>query len=129
MRLVISSKMGKYKNNVLLLSSSVVLGSIGQMLMKSGASGAEIKNIYSLISTIFEPLVILGLAAYVLSSALWLVVLTRIPLSVAYPFGAISYLLVVLFSILNGEPISIIRSFGVILIITGILLVGKNTTK
>jgi len=95
--------------------------------MKTGASNADINNITSLFLTMIDPFVILGLLSYSLSSAIWLVVLTRLPLSMAYPFGAISYILVIIASLLAGEYIRPIRYLGVILITSGILVIGNAT--
>ena len=121
--------LGKYRNNVLLLFSSICSGALGQVLMKAGASGSNIVNATSLLLAIANPLVLIGLAAYVISSALWLVVLTRLPLSVAYPFGALSYVLVVSASFLTGESITLTRLGGVLFIITGILLIGNYAKR
>ena len=119
--------LGEYKNNIFLLLSSIFFGAIGQVLMKTGASNADINNITSLFLTMIDPFVILGLLSYSLSSAIWLVVLTRLPLSMAYPFGAISYILVIIASLLAGEYIRPIRYLGVILITSGILVIGNAT--
>ena len=121
--------LGKYRNNVILLLGSICSGAIGQVLMKAGASDSHIVSLYSLFLTIINPLVLAGLSAYVISSARWLVVLTRLPLSVAYPFGALSYVLVVLASFIAGETITAARFGGVVLIVCGILLIGNFTPK
>ena len=57
--------------------------------------------------------------------------LTRLPLSMAYPFGAISYILVFIGSALSGEYIHPARYLGVILIVLGILIIGSisNNSK
>ena len=124
-----SNKTKQSKNSLFLLTISIVLGSIGQLLMKSGAKDANIENIYELLLTVFSPLVILGLIAYIIASALWLIILTRMPLSVAYPFGAAAYIIVVFASVISGEPLLITRLVGVVLIITGIILVGAQSLK
>ena len=118
--------LGGYGNNLGLLLSSISLGSIGQLLMKAGVNEVVIDNAKTMLLAILNPLVLLGLSAYVLSSLIWLVVLTRLPLSVAYPFGAISYALVVMASALAGEYIQPIRYAGVFLIVVGILIIGST---
>ena len=97
--------------------------------MKAGANNAIIENGIDLIMTALSPLVVLGIASYTLSSAIWLIILTRLPLSIAYPFGAISYVLVILGSALTGEYIKPARLIGVGLIVVGILLIGNSTNK
>ena len=93
--------------------------------MKAGANNAEISNLMELILTMTNMLVVLGLSSYCLSSVIWLIILTRLPLSIAYPFGAISYVFVVIGSALSGEYINPIRYLGVILIVFGILVIGN----
>ena len=68
-----------------------------------------------------------GLATFVLSAAVWLVVLSRASLSFAYPFASLTYVLILVFDrfVLN-EPISGLRYAGVALIITGLLLISRT---
>lgn len=80
----------------------------------------------TIASGLTEPLVLLGLACYVTSSVLWLVVLSRVPLSVAYPFGALSYVLVVIVALITGEHVSALRWVGVVLIVGGIWFVSGS---
>ena len=116
---------GRYTNNMILLLSSITLGSCGQILMKVGATNAQISNPIAFLHTILNPFILVGLGAYIISSFIWLIVLTRLPLSVAYPFGALSYVFIVVAAIFSGENVTIQRLLGVICIIIGILIVGK----
>ena len=93
--------------------------------MKAGANNAEISSLGGLLLAMGNPLVILGLLSYSLSSVIWLIILTRLPLSMAYPFGAISYILVFIGSALSGEYIHPTRYLGVISIVFGILIIGS----
>ena len=97
--------------------------------MKAGANNAEISSLGGLLLTMSNPLVILGLLSYSLSSGIWLIILTRLPLSMAYPFGAISYILVFIGSALSGEYIHPARYLGVILIVLGILIIGSMSSN
>lgn len=74
-----------------------------------------------------EPVVLLGLACYAASTVSWLVVLSRVPLSIAYPFGALSYVVVVLVALATGEHVSGLRWLGVALIVGGIWLVSGRS--
>ena len=121
---------GRYTNNMILLLTSITLGACGQVLMKAGATNAQILNPTAFLHTILNPFVLVGLGAYVMSSFIWLIVLTRLPLSVAYPFGALSYVFIVIAAIFSGESVTMQRLVGVMCIIIGILIVGrfsKNT--
>ena len=111
-----------------LILGSVGLGALAQALIKAGAEGLEGISVYNtLVAAFAEPMTILGICFYGISSALWLVVLSRVPLSAAYPFGALSYVLVVFLASISGEAITAERWLGVALIITGILLISTNS--
>ena len=129
MGLKIPNFLGKYNKNFLLLLLIIALGSLGQLLMKNGVKNSNISSLYELIHVVLHPLVLVGLATYILSAGLWLIILTRLPLSVAYPFGALSYVLVVVVSALSGESISASRIIGILFITVGILIVGNSSSK
>lgn len=109
---------------------SVALGALGQVLMRAGmASLGGTGFAQTVLAGLAEPLVWAGVASYVVSSALWLVALSRVPLSVAYPFGALSYVLVVIVTLLTGEQVGVLRWLGVACIVIGIWLIGGAGTR
>ncbi len=55
---------------------------------------------------------------------LWLVVLSRLDLTVAYPLGAFGYVIVALSAWGAGSPVSGLHWLGVVFILLGMLLVG-----
>ncbi len=68
-----------------------------------------------------------GLGTFVASAAVWLLVLSRVALSFAYPFVSLTYVIIVLFDRLAlHEPVSALRWGGVALIVAGILLVSRT---
>ena len=72
-----------------------------------------------------SPLVVGGLTCFGLSAVVWLFVLSRIPLSQAYPFVALGILVTVTAGAgLFGETISWQAMVGVGLIVVGVTLVG-----
>lgn len=108
-----------------LIVASVILAAAGQVLMKLGMSAVGGGSFAATIAAGFtEPVVLFGLACYAASTVSWLVVLSRVPLSVAYPFGALSYVAVVLVALATGEHVSALRWLGVALIVGGIWLVS-----
>lgn len=71
----------------------------------------------------------LGLALMSLGTgmALWLLVLQRIPVGVAYPMLSLNFVWVTLAArFLWREPVSLRHAFGVVLIIIGIVLLGSS---
>jgi multidrug transporter EmrE-like cation transporter len=75
-----------------------------------------------------EPLLWIGLILFGISAVFWLVVLSRVSLSIAYPFAGLSYVGIVLLDryVLN-EPVPALRWVGVATIAIGIALVGLST--
>jgi len=67
-----------------------------------------------------------GLALFGLSAFVWLAVLSRAALSFAYPFAALTYVVIVLYDTVRGEAVSGLRWGGVALIVAGIILVSRT---
>jgi glycosyltransferase involved in cell wall biosynthesis/multidrug transporter EmrE-like cation transporter len=68
-----------------------------------------------------------GLATFVLSAGVWLIVLSKASLSFAYPFASLTYVLILVFDrFVLREPISGLRYAGVALIIAGLLLISRT---
>ncbi|HCG99259.1 MAG TPA: hypothetical protein DE036_05540 [Actinobacteria bacterium] len=117
---------------LILFSLSLALG--GQFLLKSGMSqvgriGAGDVGYYiaMLLKAFFHPYIIIGLSLYVISAVSWLVVLSRVNLSFAYPFAGLGYIAVMLISWrFLHEPISAMRLTGAILIALGVIFVSRS---
>ena len=113
---------------------SVALATVGQLTLKAGMSrvgyvGAnELSKPTDLaIKVAKTPQVWLGMGLFIFSAAIWLIVLSRAPLSFAYPFAGLTDVLITAFSrfVLN-ENVSAARWAGILLIIAGIILVART---
>jgi len=105
--------------------SAIAFSSTAQLLLRLGMLGsANLSVADTLAHAAVSPTVLAGLMLYAVSSALWLGVLSRMELSVAYPLGASGYIIVVLMAALSGEQVSPARWAGVFIIAIGVLLVG-----
>ena len=63
--------------------------------------------------------------AYGASSALWLAVLSKAPLSLVYPLTALGISAVVVASwLFLREPIGPVRVGGILLVLSGVILIG-----
>jgi drug/metabolite transporter (DMT)-like permease len=116
--------------SILLILTSVFLGVCGQLLLKKGMSIhgriAEI-SIPAIASAFMHWQVLVSFACYGISSALWVVVLSREKLSFAYPLVSMGYIFVVFFSsVLYQEVVTPVRWAGVILICLGVVLVSRG---
>src|SRR5436309_6121088 len=115
---------------------SVCLATIGQFLLKAGMdkvgpiSGERVRKPVELVTTVGRtPQVVVGLGVFVISAVFWLVVLSRLPLSTAYPFAGLTYLLTALIARFGlKEVVPGMRWFGILLIVGGIVLVGRSSS-
>lgn len=111
-----------------LLLISILASVAGQWLLKAGAlklgrvdAGNAIRHIMGIITI---PELIAGLVCYAIGAIVYILVLTRVKLSIAGPTAALSYV----FSVLLGyfvfrEVIPLSRMIGLGLIICGVTLV------
>jgi len=110
---------------------SIVANSLGQILMKYGADRLSIDKLFAwgtLREVVFNPYVIAGIFTYVFGMFAWLFTLSKLELSVAYPFLALTYVVVFFAAaILFKETILISKILGVALIIIGIVLVSSGS--
>ena len=68
-----------------------------------------------------------GLGTFVISAGVWLIVLSKAPLSFAYPFASLTYVLILLFDrLVLHQPISGVRYAGVALIVAGLVLISRT---
>jgi drug/metabolite transporter (DMT)-like permease len=116
-----------------LILTSVVLAGFAQITLKTGVnhvtgtSGELHISAGSLRSLLSSPIVWGGLVLFGLSAVVWLFALSRASLSFAYPFAALSYVLILVFSVLVlHETVQPLRWLGVAFIVTGIVLVAQT---
>jgi drug/metabolite transporter (DMT)-like permease len=81
----------------------------------------------SIRALVSQPYVWGGLALFGLSALVWLVVLSRASLSFAYPFAALTYVLILLFDhFALDEQVPALRWGGVAFIAVGIFLISRT---
>jgi drug/metabolite transporter (DMT)-like permease len=111
-----------------LLMVSIVTGVTGQLFLKHGALKLGSVNASNAIAHMLKiaitPELVVGLMFYGLGAIAYILLLTRVKLSVVGPSVALSYV----FSVLLGyfvfkETISMLRIFGLGFIVCGVVLV------
>jgi multidrug transporter EmrE-like cation transporter len=119
--------------NFLLLFFCVALGVVGQLSLKHGMSTVgeiklDISSIPSMLLRSFgNPYVLLGYVLYGISSLSWLIVISRVELSLAYPMIAIGYVLVVFLSwLIFSEHVTTLRVIGTLVICFGVFLMSRT---
>lgn len=117
---------------LLLALGCVLLSSLAQIAMKLGmkagapaAGGVEAPILATYAHALFSPLVWLGLALYGLSAGLWLWVLSRLDVSMAYPLVSLGFVFTLFVGIQwLDEPFSWQRLAGCGLIVAGVMLLA-----
>jgi len=116
-----------------LILSGVLLNAAAQLLLKAGTNALGTLNfersaiITTLLRTGFEPHIIGGLTCYVFSVAIWIVALSKVPVSVAYPMLSIGYVVNAAAAwYLFGEIMSLQKLLGITIIIIGVYLVARS---
>ena len=111
-----------------LLLFAVVSAATGQVMLKHGMQVATARAARSggslALRAATSPWVLLGLVVFGVSAIAWLAALSRVPLSVAYPFNALGYLVILIASILVlHERANVMTWVGSLLVVSGLLIV------
>jgi undecaprenyl phosphate-alpha-L-ara4N flippase subunit ArnE len=112
-----------------LLSASVICDVLGQVCFKLGLGhnhdNAAVQGIAGFaLGTLRSPWVLLGLFIYVIEFGVWFAALSLAPLSLAFPFAALTYCGVVVASrFLLHERVSTRRWLGTVAVAAGVALV------
>ena len=117
-------------SNFIFIISSVLLNAFAQILLKAGMKqfgNIDLKNniMNTCISIAFNPYIISGFIAYGVSILLWLWVLSKVDVSLAYPFQALGYIVVTILAwIIFQENISYIRIIALLFITIGLIILA-----
>jgi multidrug transporter EmrE-like cation transporter len=111
-----------------LLLFAVAMAATGQVMLKHGMQIATARTHDSggslALRAATSPWVLLGLVVFGVSAIAWLAVLSRVPLSVAYPFNALGYLVILIASIIVlHERADVLTWVGSLLVVSGLLIV------
>lgn len=112
-----------------LLLSSVVLGAVGQLLLKVAVNqmGRLELSVDMLLRLATNPVLLLALAIYGVSAGLWLLALMKADLSFAYPFLSLTYVIVLLGgAFLFSENVSALRLIGFSVILCGLFVIAQD---
>jgi len=109
-----------------------VIGTLGQMFLKVGMSQiGSIKRsdfdspISFMLSVFTNPWIIMAIPLYFCGFILWLIVLSKLDLSYAYGFLALTYVLIPLISwLILGESIPAFRWVGIGGVCICVLIIG-----
>ncbi len=106
----------------------VLLSSAAQLALKRGMApppGSDLGGTYAHALT--SPMVWLGLGLYGASAVLWLWVLSRLDVSLAYPLVSLGFVVTLALGVVwLGEPLSWTRVAGCGLIVAGVWLLALD---
>lgn len=116
-----------------LILCGVLLNASAQLLLKAGMSQIghfdfTIANAFPIgLKVASNPPIVTGLFMYVMSVVVWLLVLSRVQVSFAYPMLSIGYVVNALAAYyFFGEPLTSVRMLGIFIIIGGVYLVAQS---
>jgi len=116
-----------------LIFLAILMNAAAQLLLKAGMNRiGEFALSWSnftpiMLKVAFSPFIIFGLFIYVFSVTIWLLVLSRVDASIAYPMTSLGYIVTAIaaYFILN-EQLSMTQIVGIGVIIIGVYLVAQH---
>lgn len=116
-----------------LILAGVLLNASAQLLLKAGTNAVG-RFPFTLANALpiglrfaVEPHILGGLLCYVVSVVVWIMALSRVEVSIAYPMLSIGYVVNAIAAwYLFGEPVTPLRLFGIGVIILGVFIVARS---
>jgi multidrug transporter EmrE-like cation transporter len=115
------------------LLAGVLLNAGAQLLLKAGTNVLGVVTLTADNWTAqfgrmaLEPHIVGGLACYAVSVVVWIIGLSRVPVSIAYPLLSLGYVVnAVAAHYLFGEAVTLQRWAGIGFIVVGVWLVARS---
>ncbi len=116
-----------------LILTGVLLNAAAQLLLKAGTNAVghfefHFDNLVPIgLKLALQPHILGGMTCYAISLVVWIMALSRAPVSIAYPMLSIGY-------VINafvawqwfGEPLSAQKLLGISVIVVGVYLVARS---
>ena len=116
-----------------LLMLGVLLNAAAQLLLKAGTNRVgefafSLDNVVPIgAKLVANPPILAGLACYVVSVVVWILGLSRVPVSIAYPMLSVGYIVNAFAAwMLFGESITAQKLVGIGFIVVGVFLVARS---
>ena len=116
-----------------LILAGVLLNAAAQLLLKAGTNAVghfefSAANIVPVgLRLALEPFILGGVTCYVVSLVVWIMALSRVEVSIAYPMLSIGYVInAVAAWYLFGESLTALRLTGIGFIVVGVFLVARS---
>ncbi len=116
-----------------LIMIGVLLNAAAQLLLKAGMTRIgefefQLSNALPIGLQVASNIpILLGLTAYVISVLVWMMVLSRVDVSLAYPMVSLGYIINAFAAyLLFNEPLSALRIGGIFIILMGVFMVARS---
>jgi multidrug transporter EmrE-like cation transporter len=115
-----------------LIFTGVMLNAAAQILMKAGTNAVghfefSMENVLPIgwkLATEWH--IVTALFCYGISVVVWILALSRVPVSIAFPLLSMAYIVTALAAwYLLGEPLSMTKLFGIGVIILGVIIISR----
>ncbi|MCD6218715.1 EamA family transporter [bacterium] len=121
--------------DLLIIITAILLGSIGQLFIKTGLNSftsrfgsISLSTVWSKLPAIVSmPQIIIAIICFAISATFWCVVMSKRDLSQVYPFIALAHVFVVLMAyFVLKEQIGVLRIAGIAIIIIGVIVLAQD---
>lgn len=118
---------------IALILCGVLLNTSAQLLLKAGVNQIghfdfTLANAVPVgLKVMSNPPIMTGLCIYVISVVIWLLVLSRVDVSWAYPMVSLGYIVnAIAANYFFGEPLTSLRLLGIFIIIAGVYMIAQS---
>jgi len=111
---------------------SVTFNAMAQLLLRMGmvdfnAASRSQPLVSRVLALAFSPPLMGGLVLFGFSILAWLVVLSRLPVSIAYPMASLGYVAAALLGVVFlREPVHVLQIVGIAVICLGVGLIARS---
>ena len=116
-----------------LVLTGVLLNAAAQLLLKAGTNAVghfdfHLDNLLPVgLKLALEPHILGGMACYAISLVIWIMALSRVPVSIAYPMLSIGYVINAFIAWQwFGEALAAQKMLGIGFIVVGVVLVARS---
>ena len=116
-----------------LVLTGVLLTATAQLWLKAGTNAVghfefQLENLLPIgLKLALEPHILGGLACYVVSVMVWIMALSRVPVSIAYPMLSIGYVINAFIAWhWFGEALTAQKLAGIALVVVGVYLIARS---
>ena len=116
------------------IAGTVFFTVYGQLILKwrivkyGAIPDINIEKLFFFLTLFTDPFILSGLVSAFIASLFWMATMTKLDISVAYPFitAGLTVTTVILAMIFLNEPVSLNKILGIILIIAGIFVMSQS---